>query len=68
MQMKYEPGEIIRDKYVIIKLIGSGSFGTIYQGMSHYQNFFQNLFQTILQNFIQISLYHLKIYIHDSKY
>jgi hypothetical protein len=32
--MKYEPGEIIRDKYVIIKLIGSGSFGTIYQGMS----------------------------------
>lgn len=44
--MKYEPGEIIRDKYVIIKLIGSGSFGTIYQGMSQYQNF-QNPFKPI---------------------
>ena len=35
--MKFEPGEIIRDKYVIIKLIGSGSFGTIYQGMFFYK-------------------------------
>jgi hypothetical protein len=33
INMKYEPGEIIKDKYVIIKLIGSGSFGTIYQGI-----------------------------------
>lgn len=29
--MKFETGDIIKDKYVIIKLIGSGSFGTIYQ-------------------------------------
>ena len=30
--MKFFPGEIIDQKYVIKKLLGAGSFGTIYQG------------------------------------
>ncbi len=56
--MKYEPGEIIRDKYVIIKLIGSGSFGTIYQGMS--QNHLFEIFWKTTKNIWQISIFNFK--------
>jgi serine/threonine protein kinase len=34
--MKFEQGEIIGEKYKVIKKIGAGSFGTIYLGKLNY--------------------------------